>query len=587
MKKYVHSFINTHFSTFRSKLTAAFIFTSMIPLLFSITIALVIINTHLEKESQHHLHSNSDLRVQQMENFLNQIIFTQDSLSSNFQTTLTLDNMSKEISSLSLSRFESLRTSITSLEYIYNFQRIRIYSDYFPFTNGDNFHFFPLRTLDSATLQQVQTESFSISQLKYLSPTAESPFISFHRTLRNLHGDIIAIYFIDICLDDITKRILPQNSSDISAAIILPDSRILYKSSDTIHYPKYYDFFEQIYSSGTNYQILKKSRYTNWIYLFELSPTSYISVNHALLSGYLLIFSFTVLLCVITIIIFSNMLSKRIRCLSNSLNNIPEESFISSKTNPLDALINPLHIGDEIDDIIIAFQNIFQRNTQLNMAVRNRELEIEKSRFTILQEQINPHFLYNTLDTILICMLMDQNNTACSLIRSLSHFYRISLSKGKDILPLSQELEMIQSYLEIECVGYDGKIQWDINCENHFSQFAIPKFTLQPIVENSILHGNFTVSGKVLHIKIDVTYTDSLQITISDNGPGIPFERLKEINHTLSSKALNTSTSYGLQNCCQRIRLYFGSTYGIHIQSTTRGTQTIVTLPAVSTDIIS
>lgn len=277
--------------------------------------------------------------------------------------------------------------------------------------------------------------------------------------------------------------------------------------------------------------------------------------------------------------ILPNALSKRIRQFSETLSSIPEESLISSTENPLDALVNYSNDKDEIDDIIMSFRNLFQKNAQLNAAVRNHELEMEKSKFTILQEQISPHFLYNSLDTILICMLMDKKETACRLIKSLSHFYRISLSKGKDILTIEQELEMIKSYLEIECVGYDEKIQWHINCEEAAAAAGIPKFTLQPIVENSILHGNFTVTGQMLRICIDIACTDVIQITISDNGSGIEPTRLKEINDILSSENLNPATGYGLQNCCQRIRLYFGCPYGIHIRSNSQGTQTVITLP--------
>ena len=149
--------INKHFSTFRSKLTAAFILTSMIPLLLSITIAMFIINSYLRKETINQLLSDASLEAQQIEARLGQIIDMQNALSSLFSSSLTPDNTSKDISSLALSRFESLRANVTSLEYVYNVKKIRIYSDYFPFTNGDSFHFFPLTDLDSSVLRQMQS----------------------------------------------------------------------------------------------------------------------------------------------------------------------------------------------------------------------------------------------------------------------------------------------------------------------------------------------------------------------------------------------------------------------------------------------
>lgn len=169
--------------------------------------------------------------------------------------------------------------------------------------------------------------------------------------------------------------------------------------------------------------------------------------------------------------------------------SIPDENPASGIA--ADTILNTLtkkaaDTGDEIDYIIITFSNLFQKNLQLNTAIRQHELEIEKSKFTILQEQINPHFLYNSLDTIRICMLMDKKETACS---------------------------------------------------DSVASFGIPKFTLQPIVENSIVHGKFTSSAEPLFIRICVEYRDNIiVITIKDNGPGIPKQRLDELNQMLASQ---------------------------------------------------
>ena len=162
--------INKHFSTFRSKLTAAFILTSMIPLLLSITIAMFIINSYLRKETINQLLSDASLEAQQIEARLGQIIDMQNALSSLFSSSLTPDNASKDISSLALSRFESLRANVTSLEYVYNVKKIRIYSDYFPFTNGDSFHFFPLTDLDSRYCSLLHRHRFAQHHEKYPLP---------------------------------------------------------------------------------------------------------------------------------------------------------------------------------------------------------------------------------------------------------------------------------------------------------------------------------------------------------------------------------------------------------------------------------
>lgn len=576
--------IDTHFSTFRSKLTAAFILTSMIPLLLSITIALFIINSYLKKDAANLLASDASLEAQQIETRLEQIINMQNSLSSLFSSTLTQNNAVKDISSLSLSHFESLRTNVTSLEYIYNVKKIRIYSDFFPFTKGDSFHFFPLDDLAPDILHQLSSEPSGVNRLKAAYPSSESSLniVSFHKTIKNIRGNTIAVYFIDIALDSVMKSILTPDSAKTAISILTTDSLVLFKSSDSISYPKelHSQALNRVYSSmDSKYQIIKKSKFTDWYYLFESSQGSSKMINQALFSGYLLVFSFTVLLCIISIIIFPHKLSKRIKRFSDTLNSLPDDKLSSSTVITLETFINTSGSGDEIDSIITTFSNLFQKNTQLNASVREHELEIEKSKFTILQEQINPHFLYNSLDTIRICMLMNKKETACGLIQSLSQFYRISLSKGKDIITIAQELDMIEAYLQIEQAGYDGRIHWHLNCCEQVSSFGIPKFTLQPIVENSIVHGDFTFSSSSLFIEIRVEYTDKINIIVSDNGPGISPDCLIELNQILASKTLAPATGYGLQNCCQRIRLHYGTSYGISMSSSPAGTQTTITLP--------
>lgn len=583
----IKKLINAHFSTYRSKLTTAFILTSMIPLLLSITIAIIIINSYLQKETVNQLVSDSSLEAQQLESKLEQIINMQNSLSSLFSSSLTPDNRYQSVSSLSLSRFESLRTNVTSLEYVNNVEKIRIYSDYFPFTTGDSFHFFPLEELDSDLLSRIISEPSGVNTLKYSVPkeASSSKIISFHKAIKNISGSVIAIYFIDVNLNNMLRGILSPDSGKPSVTLLQPDSRILYGSPESavpenLRTTK----LNKVSSSGSSKKhILKKSNYTDLYYLFESSESNTGAVNQALLAGYLLVFSLTVFLCIIAVIIFPNALSKRIKRFSDTINGITDEELVSpaAAEDRLETLLPRADAGDEIDSIIITFSNLFRKNTQLNTSVRQHELEIEKSKFRILQEQINPHFLYNSLDTIRICMLMDKKGTACSLIQSLSQFYRISLSRGKDIITIGQELQMIEAYLQIEQAGYDGRITWQITSGSQASAFGIPKFTLQPIVENAIVHGNFSSLSENLLIKIQVEYTDKITIHVSDNGPGITERRREELNRLLSSQELISTSGYGLQNCCQRIRLHYGPSYGLKINDCGCGTMITLLLPAI------
>lgn len=586
-----------YFSTFRSKLTWAFIFTAMIPLLSAIIIALVIINDYLRNDYMNNLDSNSKLKTQQIEAKLEQIISMQDSLSSTFSRALSYDSQKKDISSSSLSQFEVLRATVTSLEYVYDVKKIRIYSDMLPFTTGDSFHFFPLKDIDSL-IQDIALKTSGVNRLDYLYTPAdavlsadeayidESPSIlSFYKVIKNIKGEIIAVYFIDVDVENMMDQILFSSENTVSLSV-KDGEKILYSSVPTEKDVPALDdaLFHIAYSaSDSRYQTRTKSSFTDWIYVFELSGKELVNVNKALLLGEFLVFVCTVVLCVTAVIIFPNAFSKRINYFSHAINNIREEELTSSMDTGeiLDDLIQDMDYRDEIDDIIISFSNLLKKNAQLNHRIQAHELEIEKSKLTILQEQISPHFLYNSLDTIRICMLMDKKETAGRLIQSLSQFYRISLSKGQDIICIRDELEMISSYLQIEYEGYDGRIKWDICCEPHIAECGIPKFTLQPIVENSIVHGDFSELDFDLSIQIRVTCGDRIYIRISDNGPGIPLQKMKQINETLALDNLVPTGNYGLQNCCQRIRLHYGEDYGIELLEVSLGACVQITLPEI------
>ena len=575
------AFLQKRFSTFQAKLKLAFILTSMIPLLLSVFIALSIINSYLEKDARRTFFTNASLEAQQIESKLQQIIRLQESLSAFFSTSLY---QNKEISSASLARFQAIRANVTSSEYVYGIDRIRIYSDMIPFTSGDSFHFFPIKSLDSSLLEEISNTPFGANRLNILYPENTPSTVSFYKVLKNIKGEIIAIYFIDINFrTTIDQLSLP--SRDIASLAIIENGTARYRSTtdfEISQFPENYSA-DKVYSIGNSeYQLIKNSAFTDWTYIFRASKGSLQKVNLALFTGYALIFAFTVILCIVAIIFLPDALSKRIKYFSQVLNNIPDEDLTSSSATErvLDSLTRNTFYKDEIDHIIDSFHDLFRKNILLNSAVQKHLLEIEHSKFIILQEQINPHFLYNSLDTIRICMLMDKKDTACRLITALSQFYRISLSKGRDIISLEDELNMISSYLQIEYIGYDEHITWKFSYTPDLLDCGIPKFTLQPIVENSIVHSDFSCPDFHLCINIDVSILDDcLCIEVSDNGPGISKQQLEQINMVLSSKELTHTKNYGLQNCCHRIRLHYGAEYGLSLIDTNSGSCTRIILP--------
>ncbi|CAN7440617.1 sensor histidine kinase [Paenibacillus sp. LjRoot56] len=217
-------------------------------------------------------------------------------------------------------------------------------------------------------------------------------------------------------------------------------------------------------------------------------------------------------------------------------------------------------------------------------AYRSKMLERE-AELRALQAQINPHFLYNTLDTINWLAISREADDISHLIESLSDYFRLSLNKGKDHVCVVDELELSRVYLEIQQNRFPSTFEFVIEADPEASRCVIPKLTLQPIVENALLHGIRKNKGKIGMINIHAKRCgDVLEITIKDNGIGM--------DEQLASSLLSTSrpllhaegngSSYGLYNVNERIKLMAGSDYGLTVRSRLgEGTVVIVRLKAM------
>ena len=200
-----------------------------------------------------------------------------------------------------------------------------------------------------------------------------------------------------------------------------------------------------------------------------------------------------------------------------------------------------------------------------------------------LQRQINPHFLYNTLDALNWKALQHQDTEMTTLIRSLCDFYRISLSNGDEFIPITDEIKHVECYLKIQSIRFKNQFTYDLEVEPHLLSMYCLKILLQPLIENAITHGLRPLDhpGEI-HIRI-FTQENNIIMTVEDNGVGMSDQILDEVNNGLSNQALH---KYGLYNINQRIRLTYGETYGIHIQSQLNsGTKVTVTIPQIKVEM--
>ncbi|KPV47456.1 histidine kinase, partial [Kouleothrix aurantiaca] len=187
---------------------------------------------------------------------------------------------------------------------------------------------------------------------------------------------------------------------------------------------------------------------------------------------------------------------------------------------------------------------------------------LKKAELRALQAQINPHFLYNTLDTIIWMAEARRMDQVVELVRVLSRFFRITLSKGKDWITMRDEIEHVESYLAIQKMRYRDILDYRIDIPADMRDGQMLKLTLQPLVENALYHGiKNKRSGGTITVRGSRLPGDLLQIQVEDNGAGITPERLDEIRALLASDTGDTVVGeggYGISNVKQRIKLYYG-----------------------------
>lgn len=238
---------------------------------------------------------------------------------------------------------------------------------------------------------------------------------------------------------------------------------------------------------------------------------------------------------------------------------------------------------DEIGQLGHSFNKMVQEIERLIHMVYTEQKEKREAELKILQAQIKPHFLYNTLDTI---QWMAQDRKAediVEIIGALTNLFRIGLSKGNEIIRLSEEIKHVESYLIIQMARYEGKLNYEIRVAEELEGCSVLKLILQPLVENAIYHGIKTKRGSG-RIRIEaVKEHHKIRLRVEDDGLGMKPEQIEYVRMGLQgSENPEFKSGYGLFNVHERIRLTYGATYGVQVDSEYgKGTRIDVYLPFV------
>lgn len=222
----------------------------------------------------------------------------------------------------------------------------------------------------------------------------------------------------------------------------------------------------------------------------------------------------------------------------------------------------------EISILSQSFNTMTEEIGNLVEDIKEKERNLHLMETQLLQEQINPHFLYNTLDTIVWLAEDNRNEEAVAMVTSLSDFFRTTLCQGRDKITVKEEESHIESYLKIQQFRYQDIMDYEIDINEEMYSYIIPKLLLQPLVENALYHGVKLKRGKSLIRVIGMKENENLIFKVLDNGKGMTKDELEQLRENIEKGPKERKTgSFGLANVNQRIRHYYGDSFGLYIES--------------------
>ena len=238
----------------------------------------------------------------------------------------------------------------------------------------------------------------------------------------------------------------------------------------------------------------------------------------------------------------------------------------------------PVGGAREVQELSESFSHMVVKIQHLMETVRREEINLRKTELKALQAQINPHFLYNTLDSIAWMCEQGRNDEAVQMVNALAQLFRISISRGHELIPIRSELRHAESYLKIQKHRYKNQFSYRFDVDESCLDFLCNKITLQPIIENAIYHG---INGLVDEGEIVITLRadgSDVVFTVADNGVGMEEEQIQAILR----KERSDHTGIGIKNVNDRLKIYFGEGYGITIDSEPDvGTTVTIRMPQV------
>lgn len=564
-----HKCIPPSFSSFRYKLLLAFLIATMVPL-----ISLTFISYHISYNiARDRIIDSAVMTDKQLVSQLNDRLGQVENVADTIQFQMYSLNHSSSNKVDALKKFTAVKNNISLYKSTFDFFHIYVFLQPAQLGSKEGLYFFSTDELSAYGLDKniVSGSGFSsvwipVSNMplpKILSTKKSSAdVILCVRALKNQATGILE-YAYGIALDtsELTTYLQPDAlDSRIYSYILTDHGEIAAKNTSSLNLSGISKAQFQKLKGNADSSFHSGDKYYNcctlsngWLHVTEI-PESYIQGNtHILIRALLITVLIFLLLTFIIVILFSENLTRKITALSYAMEAFqlgydPEHLSIVTVPHPDD----PSRY-DEIDRLGITFEDMQHTIAGNLKSIVNLSVNEERLKYQLLQSQINPHFLYNILGSIRTCQSLGKLDIADQMIANLTAFYRLTLRKSKELIPIKDELEIARLYLEMEKLCHKDNLDWEIEAEDGIENFLICKFTLQPFLENSILHG-ISSGTPAVFISIHVLYgDDTVVISIEDNGAGMDSETLAQLRHAIEHNVIDYEKHFGISNVSSRI----------------------------------
>ena len=572
IRKLLHRFENLKF---RKKLSVLMLIAGLVPVVFLAFSMQYGMTNQLREKEQYNLEKILEQSVNSIEN-QSQIYENLVDYLSYSQSLRNIFDTEMESDYEKYLKYVKVADPLLQMPTIYHkeIRSITLYSDNIEVPHGDT-----LLPMSEAENQQWYSRLNEGTLMQWSITRGGNKSIIASRKFYD-NDTIKAVLEMRLDYEKVLSPFMSQITDNTGGMIMDDNGNVVYAdcSMDKKYRPKNIENLKDI--SDKYYISQRTMKDTGWnFYIYRPKAVSENAIHKLLLKNIPLIL-ISVLLLSLLGYVFSIRMVSQLELLTENMNQINmglRKVTMQSKSK------------DEVGVLIRSFQRMMDQMNHLISEVYESKIQLQNSEMRALQAQINPHFLYNTLDAIVWLAEEKKSAEVVKMVTSLSDFFRTTLSKGHDYITVKEERTHIESYLEIQQFRYQDILDYEIQMDEEIYGYIIPKLTLQPLVENALYHGIKNKRGKGKILITGKKQGDKIIFQVIDNGKGMTEEEL----NSLRKKMAGTDTGdeakgFGVSNVNQRIKYYYGGEYGVFFESKeNEGTNATIIIAAKNIQLLS